>query len=438
MTPALAALHADHVRTLQTRAAAALERAGREHMLIAAGTLKYQFLDDRPYPFCANPHFKAWLPLTAHPDCWLLVSPGAKPHLFYFQAEDFWHAPPADPAGYWTEQCTISIVRDASELPALLPPPEYCAILGEPEAAVDHYIPDNPAPVLDYLHYHRAYKTPYEIALMREANRRAVAGHRAAEAAFRVGASEHGVHQAYLAASRHGDLDLPYDSIVCLNRNAAILHYQHRQTVAPDQHRSLLIDAGASAAGYAADITRTYSADAGDFADLIAAVDAAQLALVDGVRPGRDYRDLHLECHRRLAQVLVDAGVLRCSSEQAFEAGLTRNFFPHGLGHLIGLQVHDVGGFAASDAGGRIERPEGHPFLRLTRRLEPGMAVTIEPGIYFIESLLKRLHEGPSSGLVDWARVESLAPYGGVRIEDDVVCTSSAPDNLSREAFAQA
>jgi Xaa-Pro dipeptidase len=435
MSDMLAELHADHVRTLQARSAVALERARREHLLIAAGSLRYQFLDDRPYPFCVNPHFKAWLPLTAHPDCWLLITPGAKPHLFYFQAEDFWHAPPADPAGYWTEQCTISIIRDRSELPELLPSPRRCAILGEPEAAIGEHRPDNPAAVLDYLHFHRAIKTPYEVEMMRRANRLAVAGHRAAEAAFRAGASEHGIHQAYLAASGHGDLDLPYDSIVCLNRHAAILHYQHRERLPPTTSRSMLIDAGAAVAGYAADITRSYSAHEDDFAALLAAVDAAQRALVDGVRPGRDYRELHLECHRRLAQILVDFEVLRCSAEEAVAQGLSSTFFPHGLGHLIGLQVHDVAGFAASDAGGRIERPEGHPFLRLTRRLEPGMAVTIEPGIYFIDSLLQRLRQGPHAASVDWSRVEALAPCGGVRIEDDVVCTEGEPENLSRAAF---
>jgi Xaa-Pro dipeptidase len=103
---------------------------------------------------------------------------------------------------------------------------------------------------------------------------------------------------------------------------------------------------------------------------------------------------------------------------------------------LIGLQVHDVAGFAASDGGGRIERPDGHPFLRLTRVLEPAMAVTIEPGLYFIHSLMQRLRSSAAGHRIEWARVEAFAPYGGVRIEDDVVCTDGAPENLSRDAFA--
>ncbi|MCG6117931.1 MAG: Xaa-Pro dipeptidase [Aquimonas sp.] len=420
------------------RAARALDKCQREHLLIAAGVEKYRFLDDRPVPFETNPHFKAWLPLLEHPGCWLKVTPGHKPHLFYFQPEDFWHKPPADPEGYWTEEFTISVFRDPDALRALLPPPERCAIVGEADAAREDWVPDNPPALLDHLHYHRAFKTGYELALMREASRLAVAGHRAAEAAFRAGASEWGIHHAYLRACGHGELDLPYASIVGLNANAAILHYQHRERIAPPQALSLLIDAGASASGYAADITRTYSGKQGEFSALVEKMDALQRALVEQVRPGVDYRDLHRDCHRRLAVLLAESGLLRCSPEQALEQDLVAPFFPHGLGHLIGLQVHDVAGFAASEDGGRIERPEGHPYLRLTRRLEPGMVVTIEPGLYFIDSLLAKLRARPEGAHVDWARVEALAPYGGIRIEDDVACTADAPENLSRDAFAAA
>ena len=120
------------------------------------------------------------------------------------------------------------------------------------------------------------------------------------------------------------------------------------------------------------------------------------------------------------------------------ETGVTSTFFPHGLGHPIGLQVHDVAGFMASDAGGTIPKPEGHPFLRMTRTLEPGMVVTIEPGIYFIDMLLAKLKSGPHAAAVNWDAVDHLRKFGGVRIEDEVHCTEGAPENLTREAFAAA
>ena len=154
------------------------------------------------------------------------------------------------------------------------------------------------------------------------------------------------------------------------------------------------------------------------------------------MRAGRDYRDIHLDAHRLLAGVLQDLGVVRMSPEAQLEAGVSAAFFPHGIGHLIGLQVHDVAGFAASDSGGTIDRPAGHPFLRLTRTLAPGMVVTIEPGLYFIDMLLAPLREGPHAGAIDWALIEHLAHFGGVRIEDDVACTEGAPENLTRDAFA--
>jgi Xaa-Pro dipeptidase len=107
-------------------------------------------------------------------------------------------------------------------------------------------------------------------------------------------------------------------------------------------------------------------------------------------------------------------------------SGVSSAFFPHGIGHGIGLQVHDVAGFAASDRGGTIAKPEGHPYLRLTRVLEPGMVVTIEPGLYFIDMLLDELKQ---KGLAErwtgrgsvqaWNPHRGFRPYGGIRIEDD-------------------
>jgi len=98
--------------------------------------------------------------------------------------------------------------------------------------------------------------------------------------------------------------------------------------------------------------------------------------------------------------------------------------------------VHDVAGFQASDHGGTLPRPPGHPYLRMTRALEPGMVVTIEPGLYFIDMLLAELKNKPAGKDVDWTRVDAFRKYGGIRIEDDVVCTEGEPENLTRDAFA--
>jgi Xaa-Pro dipeptidase len=149
-----------------------------------------------------------------------------------------------------------------------------------------------------------------------------------------------------------------------------------------------------------------------------------------------DWRELHLRAHALVAQLLREAGVLRIPAAQAVETGVSSIFLPHGLGHLLGLQVHDVGGFRPSADAEPLPRPEGHPALRLTRRLEAGMVVTVEPGVYFIDSLLDRLRAGPHSSAVNWILVDTLRAYGGIRIEDDVVVTAAGHENLTRTAFA--
>ncbi len=434
------ALYPAHLAELARRASVALQRGGFDHLVIPSGTLHYQLFDDRDYPYAVNPQFKAWLPLTRVPNSWLVFTPGKRPLVIFHQPFDYWHVVPDAPNGWWVEHVDIQIIRKPEEALALLPKArERCAVLGEAQSTLGDWVPNNPQPVLDYLDYHRAYKTPYEIALMRQAQVLGVRGHRAAEAAFRAGADEFSIHMAYCSAVGQDSTELPYGNIVALNEHAAVLHYTELGRKAPTPLRSFLIDAGASAHGYASDITRTYAAAGHDeFASLIQAVDAAQQQMCASVRAGVDYKHLHVQAHLSLMGVLKDFGVIRVSPQTALETGVSAAFFPHGIGHSIGLQVHDVAGFAASDAGGRIERPAGHPYLRLTRELQPGMVVTIEPGLYFIDMLLDEVKQAGHGDAVDWARVDAFRPYGGIRIEDEVLCTDGEADNLTRPVFAAA
>ncbi len=441
MSATAAPLYADHLATLQARTATALERSGFEHLVVPSGTLHYQLFDDRDYPYAVNPQFKHWLPLTRNPGSWLVATPGEKPKLVYLQPRDYWHVVPEAPSGWWVDHFDVVVIRKPEEALQHLPRnASRCAILGEPQSALGDYgafKPNNPQPVIDYLDYQRAFKTPYEVEMMREATRRGVRAHRAAERAFRAGASEFGIHLAYCQAAGQDANELPYGNIVALNEHGAVLHYTELGRLPPQPVRSFLIDAGASHGGYACDITRTYATDpASEFQALVDAVDAAQRAMCAQVRAGVDYRQLHLDAHLALAGVLREFGIVKVSPEEALATGVSSAFFPHGIGHGIGLQVHDVAGFAAGDRGGTIPKPEGHPYLRLTRTLEPGFVVTIEPGLYFIDMLLEDLKAAGRGASVDWDRVEAFRPYGGVRIEDDVVCTNGGPVNLTREAFA--
>ncbi|HZX77365.1 Xaa-Pro dipeptidase [Lysobacter sp.] len=435
----VAALYPQHLAELQRRTEQALARGGFDHLVVPSGTLHYQVFDDRDYPYAVNPQFKAWLPLTRAPGSWLIVTPGQKPKLVFLQPFDYWHVVPSAPSGYWVDHFDIVVIRTADEARQHLPDAARSAILGEPQSALGDYAPNNPPAVVNYLEFHRAYKTAYEIEMMRQATRIGVRAHRAAERAFRAGASEFGIHLVYCQAAAQDANDLPYNNIIALNEHGAVLHYTERDRLPPGELRSFLIDAGASHDGYACDITRTYAADAGsEFQAMIDAVDAAQRAMCDQVRAGPDYRQIHVDAHLALAGILRDFGVIRVSPEAALATGVSSAFFPHGIGHGIGLQVHDVAGFAASDDGGTIAKPEGHPYLRLTRELGAGMAVTIEPGVYFIDMLLDEVKKNGHADSIDWTRVETFKPFGGIRIEDDVVCTEGEPINLTREGFAEA
>lgn len=434
----LSALYPAHLAEIEKRSADALAACGRDSLVVAAGLPHGWFLDDQNYPFKTNPHFLHWLPLADAPGSWIVCTPGTRPKLVFLQPRDYWHVAPAAPAGYWTEHFDIVTIREPEQARVHLPKdPSRCAIIGEANATAGDFAPDNPAAALDLLQYRRALKTPYEITMMRVASRIGVHGHRAAEKAFRGGLSEFDIHCKYLEATRLAESQLPYGNIIALDAHAAVLHYMHHDRNPPVHAHSFLIDAGGQFHGYASDITRTCaSPDAGEFQALIDAVESAQQGFCAKVRAGQSYPDLHRHAHLVLMQAMRHQGFVTCSPEAAVAEGISSTFFPHGLGHLIGLQVHDVAGFARDEAGNTIPKPEGHPYLRLTRTLEPGMVVTIEPGLYFIDMLLEELNAKPAAKNVAWGKVNAFRKYGGIRIEDDVVCTEGDPVNLTREAFA--
>lgn len=437
----LANLYRYHIEQLQKVAAAALERAGFDTLVIASGAEHYQFLDDRPYNFAVNPHFKHWLPLD-HPHSWISYTPGQKPILVYFQPADYWHLAPAAPSGYWLEHFDVRVIQDVSEAAQHLPVPgPKVAIVAENDAGLKGFTPNNPQVLLTYLHFYRAYKSEYELALMRHAQARAVRGHRAAEAAFRALGSEYDIHMAYVLATGQTEKQLPYGNIVALNQHCAVLHYQHQRHDKPLEHLSFLIDAGASHLGYASDITRTYATHSGLFNDLILAMDAAQLRLCDQVRVGNTNSKIHIAAHLEIAKILHDFKLVNMSPEAMLETGVTHKFFPHGIGHYLGLQVHDVGGYFKDDRGTLEPKPGGHKYLRLTRELVGDEVITIEPGLYFIDMLLDELAASEHAGLVAWSEIDALKHYGGIRIEDDVrvrkadAVQNLSPENLTRDAF---
>lgn len=420
----LAALHRAHVGRLLQGTSAALEKSGFSGLLIHSGTpLKRTEADDQYWPLRITPHFHHWLPLS-EAGCALVIEPGRKPHLYRPAEQSFWEAPaPPESEHFW----------GSFEVSAGSPvvPRGRVAFVGDDlrAAAALGLEAVNPRELLVLLDELRVRKTPYEVECLAEANRRAARGHEELRRLFRDGDhSELELHLAFLGATRQDDSETPYKNIVALDSHAATLHHiAYRKRAQPAQ--SLLVDAGAGFAGYGADITRTWvkgnGATAASFAQLVAGVEAMQQRLCQGVRKGLAYEALHDESHRQVAGILREVGVSRLPADELVSRGITRAFYPHGLGHALGLQTHDVG------CALRPPRKE-NPFLRNTRDIEPDQVFTIEPGIYFIPALLEPLR---ASADLDWKLVDALAALGGVRIEDDVVVTDDGVRNLTREVL---
>lgn len=435
MNKALPALYAEHIKTLQERCLTVLANENLSALVIHAGKEHKAFLDDINYPFRANPHFKHWLPVTKVPNCWLIVNGKDKPTLIYFQPDDFWHQIPTISDEFWVNFFNIKIIQHARDIDPLLPYDKHnLAYLGEHVelAKALGFTMINPEPVLNYLHYHRAYKTSYEHECLRQANIIANKGHQAAHQAFFAEDSEFAIQHQYLLAVEQQAQDMPYPNIVALNANASILHYTGCNREKPIHFKSLLIDAGASFNGYGADVTRTYAKEKSIFSELILQLNKLASMAAQALKPGMSYLALHQVTFEQVGQLLIDAGVIKVDLESSLASGIISCFFPHGLGHHLGLQTHDVGGYMIDERGGQLHPPEPFTFLRTTRTVEANQVFTIEPGIYFIESLLARLKASKNSSMINWKLIEQLSPYGGIRIEDNIIVHQSHNENITR------
>jgi len=415
-----------HIRELQNRYERVLADHGYDSLLIASGAAPYRYRDDQAYVFQGFGSFLHWTGLAGQEHSWLLIRPGQKPVLWLYQPVGFWHANPVMAEEPWLEVVDVRS-RQQSGAPEL-DSPGRLAVIGDP-LVLDGVPGDhNPAALVAAVEEARVRKTPYEIECLARANRIALVGHRAAREAFLAGDSEFGINLAYQQATGQREVEAPYHSIIGLNEHAGTLHYQYYDVLPPRRPRSLLIDAGVRYRGYCSDITRTTAGpEEPRFAALVHGLEKLQLRLCEMVSPGVDYVDIHRKAHQGIAALLSASGLVSGLTDEAMvEQGITRAFFPHGIGHFLGIQVHDV-------AGKPTPPPKDAPFLRLTRTLEDGMVVTIEPGLYFIPSLLEPLLKGPEAKSLNLALIEELKGCGGIRIEDNVAVTATGAHNLTRE-----
>jgi Xaa-Pro aminopeptidase len=303
--------------------------------------------------------------------------------------------------------------------------------LGEPidEATGDSQLQTELRAVLDVV---RRTKDDVEIGRMRAAAAATAAGFATVRPLIRPGISERGLGIEIEAAFfRNGGDRTAYGTIVASGPNGAVLHFTPTAREFNDGEL-VLIDAGAEVEGYACDVTRTYPVSgrfSSEQADIHALVLDVQRRAIARCRPGVEYREIHLAAAVDTARGLVDLGVLRGHPEGLVDSGACALFFPHGIGHMVGLGVRD--------AGGRLpgRTASMHPalrFLRIDLSLQEGHAVTIEPGIYFAEHILhdpdnRRLHRDS----VNWDAVDRRSGFGGIRIEDDVLVGGDDPTILT-------
>ena len=277
-----------------------------------------------------------------------------------------------------------------------------------------------------------------EIEEMRNTAKVTKLAHIAAMKATRIGTTEMHIASVFHQVIASKGLCTAYDSIVTVDGH--ILHNFHYYNQLKDG-QLLLLDGGAEAkSGYATDVTRTWPVN-GIFTPqqrrAYQAVLKAQLEAIEQVRVGVRYRDVHWTSCRILTEFLIDEGILNCNADEALEHGSHALFFPHGIGHLIGLDVHDMEHFGdiPSYPNGRIRSKQfGTAYLRLDADLKENMVVTIEPGFYIIPAILenKKIIEAHRNK-INFDVLENWKGFGGIRIEDDIRVTSNQPENLTQD-----
>jgi Xaa-Pro aminopeptidase len=280
----------------------------------------------------------------------------------------------------------------------------------------------------------RRPKDQIELELMSQAIRATAAGYARAIEVIRLGVTEREI-QIELEAEmyRHGADDLGYSSIVGIGERAGILHSTPNETAARNGD-VVLIDAGGAVRGYTADVTRTYNANGKFRPEAQAIYDivlAAEEAAIHKARAGIEWHDVHRTAAHELAVGLKHVDILRISPEAACESEAIALFFPHGVGHMVGLGVRDVGGHAP---GREPDRMCCGARVRVDLPLQENFLMTVEPGLYFVPALLDDPEKRTKfADAVDWDGLARWRSVGGVRIEDNILITNGEPVVLTRE-----
>ncbi len=402
--------------------------------------ISYRFETDYEYPFRQESNF--WYVTGVNePDFHLILDLNTQEYHLFAPKRDaqfaVWHGK-VQTLEYYQQKYKPDHLHYDADLPNILNEIDHDIIycLDEEQAEFLERF-DNDTPVdLENLEeaitHCRVFKTDEELDKMREAARVNNIAHTEVLKALQPGMHEYELKAVFdYHQIKNGLMQDAYTGIFGSGSNSAILHYVDNDRKIEDGDL-LLIDAGFGYQGYASDFTRTYPAN-GKFSNLQAAVYEAvleaQKQVIDMVEPEIKMENLHLHAARTMMQGLKDADIVTGSVDDLMENDIFALFFPHGLGHFLGLDTHDVGGYPKGVE--EIDRP-GIKYLRTRRRMQPGMVVTIEPGLYIIPALLKpALEEINIAAFLNKDKIEQIYDFGGIRIEDNIIVTENGCENLT-------
>lgn len=407
---------------------------------ISGAEIMYRFETDYEFPFRQESNF-LYLTGINEPDYQLILDLNKNEyHLFApKRSKQFavWHGRIKDedeirelysPDHLHSENDVLKVLHDIN--PGVI----YC--LDEEQAEfledLDRDFKSDTEALSDAITFCRCIKTEWELNQLREASRINNIAHREVMSAIRPGMFEYELKAVFdYHQIRHGLMQEAYTGIHASGPNSAILHYVENNRQARDGEL-YLIDAGYELNGYASDFTRTYPVN-GKFTEDQAAIYKivlnAQKNVIEETKPGIRMEDLHMAAAKIITGGLKELGILEGTVDDLMENNIFALFFPHGLGHFLGLDTHDVGGYPKGVD--RIDRP-GIKYLRVRRELLPGMVITIEPGLYFIPALLKpALEDETKKKFLNRDKLESFLDFGGIRIEDNLIVTDDGYENMT-------
>jgi Xaa-Pro dipeptidase len=395
---------------------------------------------DVEYPFRQKSDF-LYLTGFEEPGAWLLIDPKSGKHTLFVPKADEHHRvwigelPSLEES---RQRYGFSEARYHTDLEKVLKRAQighrkiYAETVARRELKKILKLPVFSAELRDALDELRAVKTEGELDLLKRANRVSGQSHIQVMRRAKPGQYEYQIQSIFESECLNSGLNLlGYPTIVAAGKNAAVLHY-NKNSAKIKAGELVLIDAGAECRGYSADITRVFPIN-GKFTaqqrDIYSIVLETQKRSIERSLPGVISAELHLGSMCLIAEGLKSIGILKGEVDGLVESGAVTVFYPHGLTHMLGLDVHDVTGGKKR----RMPNPTKVP-VRFVAKLEPGFVITMEPGIYFIKFLLEspKIRE-KYRGQIDFKKADRFLNFGGVRIEDDIVIQPHGPPlNLTR------